>query len=106
MRAFVTLAVLLVLYGAPAGAAVRIGRLSAGTELTSTGFFGGVKKGNTFVLILSEEGRVLYFRVAPSLIMAYRGERISLNRLPLKTPVKVSTVGGLVVGVEVLEGER
>ncbi len=106
MRLFAVLAVLSLLYVAPAGAAVRIGQRPAGTGLTSTGFFGGVKNGNTFTLVLSEGGGTLYYRVSPALIVAYKGERIRIDRLPLKTPVKVSTVAGLVVAVEPLGGGR
>lgn len=106
MRAIVVLALLSILSVTQVSAAVMVGQPPSGSTSFATGFFGGIKKGDTFMMNLSEQGGIRYYRVSPSFTVFLNGVRIRLDRLPLATPVKVTTEKGQVVDVEILRGER
>ena len=73
----------------------------------SNGFFGGIRNGSTFVLLLSEQqGGVRFYRVQSDLMVEYNGRNIVISKLPEQTPVRITTVKGLVVEIAVLEVGR
>lgn len=72
----------------------------------SSGFFGGIQKGQKLKLILSEQGGVLYFTTDRQLRAVRRGAAVELNQLPLKSPIAVYSEYGRAVRVDVLEVGR
>ncbi len=72
----------------------------------SNGFFGGIRNGATFVLLLSEQGGVRFYRIQSAVTVEYNGKRIDVSKLPEKTPVRITTIKGLVVEIDVLEVGR
>lgn len=106
MRAFAAFLAFSILSGTPAAAMVTVEEPNQSSIFTATGLYGGITNGNTFLLKLSEQGKLLYYRVLPSLTLLYKGERVGLDRLPPNTPVMISTDKGVVVGVEILGGYK
>ena len=73
----------------------------------SNGFFGGIRNGATFVLLLSEQqGGIRFYRVQSDLMVEYNGRNIVISKLPVQTPVRITTIKGLVVEIAVLEVGR
>lgn len=89
----------------PAGAYTMTTAPAQSSRLVSTGLFGGVT-GSKFKLIRSEQGGLLYFRITSQLTVAYQNKQISISKLPLTTPITVTTENGLVISVEVAGGSK
>jgi hypothetical protein len=78
----------------------------APSQQISSGFFGGIHKGQKLMLILSEKGGVRYYHTDRQLLVIRRGARIDIGSLPLKTPIVVHSDSGRAVEVDVLEVGR
>ena len=93
-------------FGSGAEAATSAGPVPAAYQFFSGGYFGGVKKG-MLILNLSNQGQLKTFPASPRLKVIYKGLLTDLEKLPLNTPIRVTTDrGGSLVGIEVLGGEK
>ena len=99
MRILTLSVALLVLCSLPVQAGVAVKQTYVEKSPYITGYFGGLKQGNIFKLLLSRHGGVVFYRINPSDSARYAG-------LPLNTPVRILVDKGLVTSVEVTEGQQ
>jgi hypothetical protein len=64
-----------------------------------TGYFGGLKPGNIFKLLLSLHGGAKFYRINPD-------AAANFAKLPLNAPIRILVDLGLVTSVEIMEGQR
>ena len=93
------LALLLTLCPSPSLAAAGVSRTAVQASPYLTGFFGGIRSGPIFKLLLTRHGGVAYYRISQS-------DAARCAWLALNSPVRILVDKGLITSLDVLEGER
>ena len=93
------LALLSTLCPSPSLAAAGVSHTAVQASPYLTGYFGGIRSGPIFKLLLTRHGGVVYYRIS-------QHEAARCARLPLNSPVRILVDKGLITSFQLLEGPR